>query len=190
MFGYSVLVAVVLPTPRELVLAVPIDLGLSPSVTVALVIGCSSLGKAIGSVVALRIGGGMLRFGPIDALAERLPPAPSIIDPNRRPDHVRRYGCVGLVVVLAILFVPDPAVVYGFSVIRTNTLKSGFAAFLGTVFRLLAVVGAVEAVLTTFYLYYTTDHIENYFPVWALADILSIYKCISVIYSKIPHLER
>ncbi len=114
-------------------------------------IGCSSLGKAIGSVVALRIGVGCLRFGPIDALAERLPPAPSIIDPNGRlVDHVRRYGCVGLVVVLAIPFVPATADVYGFSVIRTNTPKFGFAVFLGTVFRLLAVVGAVGAILSIF----------------------------------------
>lgn len=38
-FGYSFLVAVVLPTPGELVLAVPIDLGLPSSLTVAIVIG-------------------------------------------------------------------------------------------------------------------------------------------------------
>lgn len=148
-FGYSVLVAVVLPTPGELVLAVPIDLGLPSPVTVALVIGCSSLGKAIGSVVALRIGSGILWFDPIAAVGERLPSVPSVISSEDRVvAHVRRYGYLGLAVALAVPFVPDTAIIYGFSVMRINTLKFGLAAFLGTVFRLLAVVGAIEAVLS------------------------------------------
>lgn len=159
-FGYSFLVAFILPMPGEVVLAMPIDLGLSPLTTLALVIGVSSLGKAIGSLAALRIGQQAFRFGPIETLREYLLgclyslPDPlsrsfstvstTIEQDNRFVAFVRRYGYVGLALVLAVPLMPDTAVVYAFSAIKIDPIKFAAAAFIGTVLRLLAVVGLLE----------------------------------------------
>lgn len=159
-FGYSFLVAFILPMPGEIVLAMPIDIGISPIATLALVISVSSLGKAIGSLTALRIGREVNRFGPIEALRKRLLtllyflPSPvfrsfstvstAIEQDSRLVTLIRRYGYVGLALALAVPLMPDTAVVYAFSAIKIDPIKFAVAAFIGTVFRLLAVVGLLE----------------------------------------------
>ncbi|MFC7191024.1 hypothetical protein ACFQL7_15135 [Halocatena marina] len=141
-FGYSFLVALVLPMPGEVVLAVPIDLGISRTMTIALIIAISSLGKAIGSLVALRIGEQITQLRPIEALSEYLPSPPTIVERDGRVvGFVQRYGYVGLALALAVPLMPDTAIIYGFSVIKMNPIKFMLAAFTGTIFRLLTVLG-------------------------------------------------
>lgn len=97
--------------------------------------------------MVLRIGDRVTQLGPIAVLAERLPSAPSVIDPDGRVvAHVRRYGYIGLALVLAIPLVPVTAIIYGLSVVRINRIRFGLAAFLGTVLRLLAVAGVLGAI--------------------------------------------
>lgn len=161
-FGYSFLVAFILPMPGEIVLAMPIDLGLSPLATLALVIAISSLGKAIGSLAALRIGRRVNSFAPVETIRRRLLtllyslPTPvsrsfsavstAIEQDSRLVTLIRRYGYIGLALALAVPLMPDTAVVYAFSAIKIDPIKFAVAAFIGTVFRLLAVVGLFEMV--------------------------------------------
>ena len=138
---YSLLVAVVLPFPGELVLAIPLDLGFDPLTELALLVVASSVGKAVGSLLALRVGNGA-RTGVFDRLFGQLPTVVSL--QNAVPtDLMTRYGYVGLGVGLAIPFLPDTAIIYAFSVLEMNDAKFAVAAFLGTVARLLAVAGIV-----------------------------------------------
>lgn len=162
-FGYSFLVAVILPMPGEIVLAMPVDLGLSPLATLALVIGVSSLGKAIGSLAALRIGRQVTNSSPIETIRTRLykhlsslPITASrplstfsiaIEQDSRLITLVRRYGYVGLALALAVPLMPDTAVVYAFSAIKINPIKFAAAAFIGTVLRLLAVLGLLRIIV-------------------------------------------
>jgi membrane protein YqaA with SNARE-associated domain len=162
-FGYSFLVAFILPMPGEVVLAMPINLGLSPLATLALVIGVSSLGKAIGSLAALRIGQRVNNFGLIETIRKhvltRLYSVPFSVSlfstvstvfkqDSRLVTLIRRYGYVGLALALAVPLMPDTAVVYAFSAIKIDPIKFAAAAFIGTVLRLLAVVGLLELVLS------------------------------------------
>ena len=55
-FGYSFLIAFALPGPSEVVLAAPIDVGLSSTGNLAGVMLVSAAGKAAGSVFAFHIG--------------------------------------------------------------------------------------------------------------------------------------
>ncbi|MFC5971292.1 VTT domain-containing protein [Halomarina salina] len=138
---YSLLVAAVLPFPGELVLAIPLDLGFDPLTELALLVVASSAGKAVGSLVALRVGNGA-RTGVFDRLFGQLPTVVSL--QNAVPtDLMTRYGYLGLGVGLAIPFLPDTAIIYAFSVLEMNYAKFAVAAFLGTVVRLLAVAGIV-----------------------------------------------
>jgi membrane protein YqaA with SNARE-associated domain len=150
-FSYSFLVAFILPMPGEIVLALPIDLGISYPTTLAIVIGVSSLGKAIGSLTVLRIGEQMSHLDPIETVRKRLdsysnkiPFSITIEQDNRIIGFVNRYGYVGLSLALAVPLMPDTAVIYAFSVVKIHPIKFALAAFIGTVFRLLAVVGLVE----------------------------------------------
>lgn len=149
-FGYSVLVAFVLPLPGELVLLAAPRLGVFPSTAanVALVIFVSAVGKAIGSVWALRIGRGALGSGPAQWLRTH-------VVPNRRHSgiegrltaFVHRYEYVGLTLVLAVPLLPDTAVVYAFSAIDGEDRYFAVAAFVGTVARLCLALALATGVL-------------------------------------------
>ena len=147
---YSVLVAFILPLPGELVLLAAPQLSVFPSTAanVALVIIVSAVGKAIGSVWALRIGRGALGSGPSQWLRAH-------VVPNRR-DHgiegrltafVRRYEYVGLALILAVPLLPDTAVVYAFSAIDGDERPFAVAAFVGTVARLCLTLALATGVL-------------------------------------------
>lgn len=142
---YSLLVAVVLPFPGELVLAIPLDLGLDPLTELALLVVASSVGKAGGSLVALRVGNGA-RTGVFEKLFGRLPTVVSL-QQTRLTDVMTRYGYLGLGVGLAIPFLPDTAIIYAFGVLEMNAAKFALAAFFGTVVRLLAVAGIVGSAM-------------------------------------------
>lgn len=146
-FVYSVLVAFILPLPGELVLlpAPGIALGLSPTGSIAVVILVSALGKAIGSLAALRIGQEAVNARPARWLVRRAfprhdPEAP----PGRLTRFVERHGYIGMGLLLSVPLMPDTAVVYAFSVVDTDERLFALAAFLGTVARLV-VAAAIAA---------------------------------------------
>ncbi|MFC7156099.1 hypothetical protein ACFQPA_11635 [Halomarina halobia] len=139
---YSLLVATVLPFPGEVVLAVPLDLGFDARVELALLIVASSLGKAAGGLLALHVRDGAVRSNPVVRVYGRVPPWIA----ERQRSFVRRvgrHGSLGLAAGLAVPLMPDTALIYAFSVVETSPLKFAAAAFVGTVVRLLAVVGLI-----------------------------------------------
>jgi membrane protein YqaA with SNARE-associated domain len=138
---YSLLVAVVLPFPGELVLAIPLDMGFDPMTELALLVVASSIGKAGGSLLALRVGNGA-RTGLFERLLDQ---RPTLLWLREGPvtEFATRYGYLGLGVGLAIPFFPDTAIIYAFSVLELNYAKFALAAFFGTVARLLTVAGIV-----------------------------------------------
>ncbi|MWG34891.1 VTT domain-containing protein [Halomarina oriensis] len=138
---YSLLVAVILPFPGELVLAIPLDLGFDPMTELALLVVASSIGKAGGSLLALRVGNGA-RTGVLDRLLDGQPRLLSFRE-GAVTEVATRYGYLGLGVGLAIPFLPDTAIIYAFSVLEMNYVKFALAAFVGTIVRLLAVAGLV-----------------------------------------------
>lgn len=150
-FVYSVLVAAVLPLPAELVLlpAPTMELGLSTPASVGVVVLVSAAGKALGSVLALRIGRGAVNARPSRWLRDRaFPGAGRAASDGRLTRFVRRYGYLGMAIVLAVPLVPDTAVVYAFAVVDADERWFAVAAFLGTVGRLLVTLALAVGVLS------------------------------------------
>jgi len=151
-FVYSVLVAFVLPLPGELVLlSIPqLALGMSQPATAAIVVLVSAVGKAIGSVWALRIGRGAVTARPARWLLGRLPlRARAGTYEGRLRRFVRRYEYVGLAALLAVPLMPDTVVVYAFSVVDADERRFAVAAFAGTVLRLGITLALAAGVLAT-----------------------------------------
>jgi membrane protein YqaA with SNARE-associated domain len=150
--AYSFLVAFLLPLPGELVLAMPLDLGLSPLGELAVVVVVASAGKALGGLAALGIGRGATTSGPVARLLDALPSSPGAGGgvAGRLAGVADRYGYAGLAGALAVPFAPDTAVLYAFSVVNTDAVRFAAAAFVGTTVRLLIVAGVASAVLALF----------------------------------------
>lgn len=159
--AYSVLVAVVLPLPGELVLAVPVGMGLSPPVALGAVVLVSSGGKALGGLAVLRVsrGAGLPaadRLRGVDRLPAVSPPTAAASGADTAVDGVRarlaglaeRYGHVGLTVALAVPFAPDTTLLYAFSVVESDRARFAAAAFVGTAIRLAVVAGLASAALS------------------------------------------
>lgn len=149
-FVYSVLIAAVLPLPSEVVLAAPLDLGLGRPLRLAVIVFVSSLGKAVGSVVAFHAGQEAKRAGPVVRRLRR-----SRFDLVRwsettTADLARRFGYVGLALALSVPFFPDTVSLYAFSVLGRDYRKFAAAVFIGGVGRLLVTLGVAGAVLTLF----------------------------------------
>jgi membrane protein YqaA with SNARE-associated domain len=147
-FLYSVAVAAVLPFPAEAVLAVSLALPYRLSVSVSLVILTAATGKALGSLIALRIGYGVSHSGPVTRLVNRIPYYKQFKE-QRLTAFVRRYRYLGLAVALSIPLLPDTAPIYAFSVLDNDSRLFAVAAFVGTVVRLVIVIvvaGGVVAV--------------------------------------------
>jgi membrane protein YqaA with SNARE-associated domain len=153
--AYSFLVAFALPLPGELVLAVPVGMGLSPAAALLVVVLVSSAGKAVGSLAVLRVGRGA-GLPVLDRLPD--PPSPTAVASgapavasgtsrigSRLAGLGRRYGYVGLTAALAIPFAPDTAVLYAFSVFDTDRATFAAAAFVGSALRLSIVAGLASA---------------------------------------------
>lgn len=146
-FVYSVLVAAVLPFPAEAVLVVPLALPFPWYVSFSAVILIAAAGKALGSLVALRIGYGVSHAGPVVRRLER-------ITHYERFKHqtltafLRRYQYLGLALALAVPFLPDTAPLYAFSVLENRPALFAAAAFVGTVLRLLIVLVVAGGVVT------------------------------------------
>lgn len=146
--AYSFLIAIVLPLPSELVLAAPLRLGLPEWVELAIVMLVSGLGKAVGSVVAFRLGHeAQRRSGPI---VRRLRESRfDVVEWSERRTVLlaHQYGYIGMALALSVPFFPDTISIYAFTVLEENYLKFAAAAFAGSVGRLLVTVGVLSPFL-------------------------------------------
>ncbi|MDS0297243.1 VTT domain-containing protein [Halogeometricum sp. S1BR25-6] len=149
-FVYSVLIAVVLPLPGEAVLVPAVEgtlkLGVPTPVEIALVIVVSSLGKALGSVVALSLGNRATRYGPVTKALRSVGFDPVGWSKRRVVELVRRHGYVGLAGTLMVPVFPDTLLLYAFAVLNLERTKFAAAAFVGTVGRLLITLFVLESV--------------------------------------------
>ncbi len=151
-FLYSFLVAVVLPLPSELVLFLPLNLGVGRPATLALVILVSAVGKALGSVVTMEAETAAetaaASAAADDGAAERVPGdvTERLADwfEGRTVDVARRYGYAGLTLLLAIPGAPDTVTIYAFGALERDAARFAAAAFVGTVLRLLAALALVR----------------------------------------------
>ncbi|MDL5361753.1 VTT domain-containing protein [Halalkalicoccus sp. NIPERK01] len=147
-FAYSfVLGFAVVPLPSELVLFAPLDLGFSPTGRLAIIVVVSGLGKAVGSVLVLWISVSVRESDPVQKAIENS--RFRIHEWSRKASirMARRYGYLGMAIVLSIPFFPDTASVYAFSVLEDDYLRFSVAAFAGSVGRLVVVALFLEGTI-------------------------------------------
>jgi len=140
---YSVLVAVVLPTPSELVLLVPLLPGAPPEVRWAVIILLGATGKMTGSILAV-------------AISREVPglinsPTPEWLQgavKQRISSLVDQYGAAGLALALCVPGVPDTLPIYGFALLGGSYRAYAAATFIGGAGRYLIVLLGVGGVLT------------------------------------------
>lgn len=118
-FIYSVSVALILPTPGEIILS----FSLSPyNLSVHLIIFLSAVGKTIGSYLAFFIVRHTLEASFISRLSSKYNPLSAITNHLKKKTLrlVRDFEEVGLALVLAVPGMPDTVSVYAFSAIETS----------------------------------------------------------------------
>ena len=135
---YSFLIAFILPLPSEVVLC-PIGyvcegntlgLGIPIEAQIVLVVFFSSLGKAAGSLIALYVGHGASRSGPVIRAAERLGLDPVGWSRSRMAELTRRWGYLGMAMGLTVPGFPDTLSIYAFSILANSSgLTPSFSAF-------------------------------------------------------------
>lgn len=134
-FVYAFLAAAFLPVPTEAVLIVPLGFSLPWYLGFPLVIFIASLGSALGSLIALRIGYGVSRSGPVTRLLDR-----SKLYHRLRTESlvafVQRYTYVGMLIAVSLPLLPESTTFYAFSVLDDRPAAFALAAGLGTVIRL------------------------------------------------------
>lgn len=140
---YSFLIAIVLPLPSEIVLVAPLDLGLSQTAKLALIMLVSGIGKAGGSVVALRVGNGVKNSGPVTRWLRRS--RFNILEWSEKKSFelMQKWGYVGLAMALSVPFFPDTLSIYAFTILEEDYVKFAMATFAGSVGRLLVTVFVV-----------------------------------------------
>jgi membrane protein YqaA with SNARE-associated domain len=138
---YSFLIAIVLPLPSEIVLLAPLDLGLGRAGRFGLIILVSGLGKAAGSVLALRIGNEAKQYGPLIRWLQRSRFDVVAWSERRTVTIARKWGYVGLALALCVPFFPDTLSIYAFTVLEEDYPKFAVATFVGSVGRLLVTLG-------------------------------------------------
>jgi len=144
---YSFLVAIVLPLPSEVVLAAPIDLGLSTAARLALIILVSAFGKATGSVVAFHVGQEVKSAGPVLGFLERHGLDVRGWSARQTVRLAQRYGYGGLAIALSVPFFPDTVTIYAFAILERDYVRFAAATFAGSVGRLLITVFVVGGTL-------------------------------------------
>ena len=155
-FVYSFLIAFVLPLPSEVVLCpagyvcageATLGLGIPSPATVLVVVAASSVGKALGSIIALYVGHGASRSGPVVRAARSLGFDPVTWSKRRMVQLVRQYGYYGMAIGLSVPGFPDTISIYVFSVIEKDYGRFAAAAFAGSVGRLAITIAVLEGVL-------------------------------------------
>ncbi|MFB6353924.1 MAG: YqaA family protein [Halobacteriales archaeon] len=145
---YSFLIAFVLPLPSEVVLAAPLDLGLSTTGRLATIAVVSGFGKAVGSVVAFHIGQEVKSSGPVLRFLERHGYDVRAWSERQIVRLARRFGYGGLAIALSVPFFPDTVSIYAFAILERDYLRFALATFAGSVGRLLVTVFVVGGTLT------------------------------------------
>lgn len=143
-FGYSFLIAFALPGPSEVVLAAPIDIGLSSTGNLASIMLVSAAGKAAGSVFAFHIGQEVKSSGPVVRWLRRSRWNVLEWSEKRSVELAKRFGHAGLAVALSVPFFPDTISIYAFAVLEEDYLKFAIATFVGSVGRLLVTLGLIN----------------------------------------------
>ncbi|USZ77730.1 VTT domain-containing protein [Halorussus vallis] len=147
---YSFLIAFALPGVSEVVLAAPLDLGLSRPMQLAVIIFVSGVGKAAGSVLAFHIGQEAKSSGPIiRALRDS---RFDVVEWSEKKTVrlAKQWGYLGMAAALSVPFFPDTLSIYAFAVLEEDYVKFALATFVGSVGRLLVtllVIGSTVAVL-------------------------------------------
>jgi len=144
---YSFLIAVVLPLPSELVLAAPLELGVGPTTQFVLVVLVSASAKAAGSLVAFHIGQGAKQSGPVLRALERSRFDVVEWSQRRAVALARRWGYLGLALLLSVPFFPDTVSIYAFAILERDYVKFAAATFVGSALRLLLTAGALSGLL-------------------------------------------
>jgi membrane protein YqaA with SNARE-associated domain len=145
---YSFLIAFVLPLPSEVVLAAPLDLGLTRWSELGLIILVSSAGKAAGSLFAFHLGQEAKEAGPVIRFLRRSRFDVVQWSEAKTVEIARKYGYVGLALALCVPGFPDTLSIYAFSVLDENYAKFALATFVGSVGRLVLWTAGAKAILT------------------------------------------
>lgn len=134
-FIYSVSVALVLPTPGEVVLS----FSLPPhNLPLILIIVISAIGKTLGSYLAYFIVRQTLESGVFSQINKKYNPFHKLTESLRRKTLVLVHDFEegGLTLLLAIPGLPDTISVYAFSTIETSRKKFILIVFLASLARL------------------------------------------------------
>lgn len=145
---YSFLIAIVLPLPSEVVLLAPLNLGLPEWTEFLLIILVSGVGKAVGSVLALKLGNEAKEYGPLLRALQQSRFDVVSWSERRTVEIASQYGYIGLAVALSIPFFPDTLSIYAFTVLEDDYVRFALATFVGSVGRLLVWISAGEAIAT------------------------------------------
>lgn len=145
--AYSFLIAFILPGPSEIVLAAPLDLGLSRNAELAIIVLVSGVGKAAGSVVALRVGHEVKESGRVIRFFENRGWDVREWSERHTVRLAERYGYIGLALALCVPFFPDTLSIYAFTVLEDDYVKFAAATFFGSVGRLLVTLFLIGGTL-------------------------------------------
>mgnify|MGYP000073689277 FL=1 len=145
-FIYSFLIAFALPGVSEIVLAAPLDLGLSQNLRLAVIILVSGVGKAAGSVFAFHIGQEAKESGPVTRALRRSRFDVVEWSEKKVVQLAKKYGYGGLALALCVPTFPDTLSIYAFSVLEEDYYRFALATFIGSVGRLLVTLGLIEVV--------------------------------------------
>lgn len=145
-FAYSFLIAFALPGVSEVVLVAPLDLGLGYVGRMTTIIAVSSLGKALGSLFAFYIGQEAKQSGPVIRYLQWTGFDVVEWSEKQAVNVAQRYGYVGLAAMLMIPGFPDTVSIYAFAVLEDDYTRFFIATFVGSIGRLLVVLGGAAAV--------------------------------------------
>ena len=146
-FVYSFLIAFALPGVSEVVLAAPLDLGLSQSAQYAVIILVSGLGKAAGSVLAFHIGQEAKESGPIIRWLRRSRFDVIEWSEKKTVKLAKQWGYLGMALALSVPFFPDTISIYAFTVLERDYYRFGAATFFGSAGRLVVTLGLAGGTL-------------------------------------------
>ncbi|WP_409025287.1 YqaA family protein [Halalkalicoccus salilacus] len=139
-FTYSFLIAFALPGPSEIVLAAPLDITESRTLTLGIIILTSAVGKALGSLFAFHLGQEAKKAGPITRWLERSRFDVISWSEKRTVEIAQKYGYAGLGLALCVPFFPDTISIYAFAVLEESYAKFAVATFFGSLGRLVLTV--------------------------------------------------
>ncbi|SFR90614.1 membrane protein YqaA, SNARE-associated domain [Halomicrobium zhouii] len=149
-FVYSFLIAFVLPGPSEIVLAAPLDLGLSQTGRLGVIMLVSATGKAAGSVLAFHVGQEVKQAGPVVRWLRRSRWDVMEWSENQSVQLAQQYGYAGLAGALCVPFFPDTISIYAFAVLERDYVRFAAATFVGSLGRLVVTIGLIGGAVTIF----------------------------------------